>query len=313
MSLVRHVLCRDGALRLEAPDAPLPALDRWLPRFLDGDADAEDADAAVISVRHGARTGVPRPAGAPTFSLDTVGAWVRGGRVRLAGGEPGCGGRLLLECRRARIRVPERPTPDAAAELFTLLTVSAALLLGRLGRALVHAAAVTDPAGRAWLLVGDTHAGKTTTTINLVRGGWGFLSDDHVVAFPGPGGVEIEGWPRPFHVDEGWSRGEVTGRRAAVEPATFGAERWTRTAPLGGLIFPRVDAVAPTRLEPLAAAAALAALIRQTPWLMTDRGAAPAVLPLLREMSTRPAYSLSVGLDTYADPALLAVRCAPAG
>jgi hypothetical protein len=311
MDRVRHVLCHDGALWLHAPVRPLAGVERWVPRFLDGGA-VPSGDAAGIRVTVDAGAGrLERPRPRPTFGLDTVDAWVddaaREVRLRCEGAGAG---RVGLQERRAALRTPAAQTALSAAELFTMLTVSSALLLGRLGRTLVHAAAVVDPAGRAWLLVGDTHAGKTTTTVNLLRAGWGFLSDDHVVAFAGgDGGVWIEGWPRPFHVDEGWARGEVTGRRAAVEPASFGAERWRRTAPLGGLLFPRVDPPEPTRLARLSGAAALSALLRQTPWLMTDREAAPRLLSLLRAMSERPSYALSAGLDTYADPLRLAAVC----
>ena len=66
-------------------------------------------------------------------------------------------------------------------ELQGALTLSSALLLGRIGRALIHAAAVVDPFDRGWLLVGDSHAGKTTTCATLISAGWRFVADDQVV------------------------------------------------------------------------------------------------------------------------------------
>ncbi|HET6232977.1 MAG TPA: hypothetical protein VFE05_23065, partial [Longimicrobiaceae bacterium] len=49
------------------------------------------------------------------------------------------------------------------------------------------------------------------------------------------------------------------------------------------------------------AADALAALIRQSPWLLADRAAAPAVLALLQSAAGHPAFALRVGLDAYRD------------
>lgn len=314
----RSVLLHDGALSLVVDGPPVHGLERWLPRFPPTGGEAADPAHDAAEIRVG--TDGPDPGEAPetrqTFRLASVRAWVddERERARLVCVTPGCSGSIDLAARRASLHVPARDeTGAAAAELFTMLTVTSALLLGRLGRTLVHSAAVVDPAGRAWLLVGDTHAGKTTTTINMVRGGWHFLSDDHVVAGgTGTGGEPwIEGWARPFHVDSGWERGEVTGHREGVEPAEFGADRWRRTAPLGGILFPRVRPDERTGLEPVPPGTALTTLIRQTPWLMADRRAAPGVLTLLQAMVGLPAFALTLGRETYRDADLLLARCAP--
>lgn len=249
----------------------------------------------------------------PSLLLSSVSAWIdeSAGMARLWGGRAGSHGTIALTERRAELFIPLSSSPEQHDEAFTMLTISAALLLGRLRRALVHAAGAVAPDGRCWLLVGDTHAGKTTTTINLVRGGWGFLSDDHVVAALDEAGPFIEGWPRPFHVDEGWDDGRITGIRKGVEPAEFGVDRWTRSAPLAGLLFPMVNADAPTRLEPIPSATALTLLIRQSPWLLADRECAADVLDLLGRMAALPAFRLSAGRDSYADSGALlrAIDC----
>lgn len=310
-----RILSHDGALALSAP-VPSPGLARWFPRFHDSPAAQAGPPRAWIRLGGGADRVAAVPPSRPSFTFDTLRVWVDDdeGHVRLVCRTPGMAGEVDLRGLQARLQVARHePLSLADAELFTMLTISSAMLLGRLGRALVHAAAVVGPDGGAWLLVGDSHAGKTTTTINLVRGGWGFLSDDHVVAGPALGGgrMLVDGWPRPFHVDEGWTRGEVTGRREPVPPSVFGADRWRRTAPLRGLLFPRVSADDPTRLQPLPSGRALTLLIRQSPWLMADRAAAPALLRLLAAMSRLPAFALSVGMDTYQNSALLAERCRP--
>ena len=190
----------------------------------------------------------------------------------------------------------------AAWDLFSMCTLASALLLGRMHRALVHAAGIVAPDGGAWLLAGDARAGKSTTSVNLIAAGWRFVSDDNVVLFRGPGGAAwVEGWPRRFHLDEGWEEGVPRHRRGEVDPHERWPGQWVRTAPLAGLLYPRVAADRPTELSPVAASEALGALMRQSPWLLADRACAPEILASLRAACELPAYALRLGLDSYRD------------
>jgi hypothetical protein len=128
------------------------------------------------------------------------------------------------------------------------------------------------------------------------------VSDDNVVLFRGAeGAVRVEGWPRRFHLDEGWEAGTPLHRRGEVDPHERWPGQWVRTAPLAGLLFPRVAADQPTELAPLPASEALVGLMRQSPWLLADRACAPAILAFLRAACERPAFSLRLGLDSYRD------------
>jgi hypothetical protein len=171
-----------------------------------------------------------------------------------------------------------------------------------MGRALVHAAAIVAPDGGAWLLTGDTHAGKSTTTINLITAGWPFVSDDNVVLFRDAAGrLMVEGWPRRFHLDAGWEHGRPGEARGEIDPHERWPGQWVRAAPLAGLLFPRVEADRATELSPAAGAEALAGLMRQSPWLLADRARAAEILALLRAACEQPAFALRLGLDTYRD------------
>ena len=304
--IVRSLL-HDGRLRVEAHPRLLPALLRWLP-LLPEDA-AVDPRGAVLRVLppDGGALGA-LPSTRRTLHLGGVDTWVEGDAATLAGGGV-LRGRIALDAGVAEVRfAPEAADDEAAAwTLYSAATLASALLLGRMGRALAHAAAVAPADGGAWLLVGDTRAGKTTTCANLVRGGWSYLSDDHVVLYrDAEGRVAVEGWPRAFHLDEGWEGGSITRRRGETDPHARFPGRWRRAAPLAGLLFPRVEPGAPTALEPAAAPDALQGLLRQSPWLLADRRCAPRVLALLREAALLPSRSLRLGLDTYADPQRLA-------
>ena len=311
---VRLPLLADGALWIAAPPSVAPLVTRWLPDLPPSpDPSADPGDAACIRVRPAAEPRPSPPAGRPTLKLFGVACHVddAASRATLSTAGGGAWGTVDLAGCRAELRVGDADAPDVEPEVYTMATVAAALLLGRLDRALVHAAAVVGPDGRAWLLAGDTHAGKTTTTANLLNAGWRYVSDDHVVVSRGGDGrLMVEGWPRRFHLDEGWADGRPVGRRGETDPRRLWPGMWLRSAPLAGLLFPRVSAVEPTLPEPIAPADALARLLRQTPWLLADRARTPRLLALARSVAEMPAYSLRLGLDTYRSPAALVAALA---
>jgi hypothetical protein len=298
-------LVADGALRLALERSLYPLAERWIPQGL-GEPSGESAR-GTVSVR-ACRASLRRPTEPATLALDRVAAWVDQGRATavLRGAAPSSGGVLSLAPGRGRLQVDPARAQEAAGDLYSMLTVSAALLLARLERALVHAAAVVAPDGHAWLLAGDARSGKSTTCATLASAGWGYVSDDQVVLAARADDVEVEGWLRPFHLDRNGEGGEPTGERREVAPAELGLAGWRRTARLGGVILPSVAAGEPTVLTPVPAADALAGLVRQSPWLLACRDAAPAVLALLGRAVERGAFSLRLGRDTYRHPARLA-------
>ncbi len=313
-------LLEDGSLRLEAPDGLLPLLRRWLP-LLPYDTTRVDPEGAAVRVSFAdappAPTRVEQASEGPTLRLGTVDVWVDAdARHAVLRGTAGCAGRIDLRRRSADLAAPEPGEGDrgeVAWDLYSMATLSCALLLGRLGRALVHAAAVVAPGGGALLLAGDTHAGKSTTAVNLIGAGWPFVSDDHVVLSRGADGApRVEGWPRRFHLDEGWEGGAPLHRRGEVHPHERWPGSWRRAAPLAGLLFPRVEAAFPTALAPLPGSQALAGLLRQSPWLLADRSVAGGVLSLLTAACESPAFSLRLGLDSYRDAARLIEVLRPA-
>jgi hypothetical protein len=309
-------LLADGALRLEADPALLPLLERWLP-LLPYDEPSRPrggTPARLRAVRGAADASILAEARPPTLRLGQAEAWIEGASLRLRG-SAGCTGRGKLDAPSVVLTVPETLAEGEAEaagwDLYSMATVTAALLLGGMHRALVHAAAVVAPDGGAWLLVGDARAGKTSTCAGLLAAGWRYVSDDHVVLARPRGRPAVEGWPRRFHLDEGWGRGSPLGSRGDVDPRERWPGAWVRTAPLAGLLFPRVEADAPTALAPLSPADALPKLLRQSPWLLADRAAAPGVLALLQEAVARRSYALRLGLDTWNQPSILAERLAP--
>ncbi|HEX6940946.1 MAG TPA: hypothetical protein VF158_16125 [Longimicrobiales bacterium] len=308
---LRRTLLEDGSLVVRA-DAETEAQVRyWLPRLPAGPVDPAGVRASIdLRLVDDAPDAPDAPPSPPALALGPVRAWLSEAPARMVfhAQDRAVAGAIDFARLRAEIGVSraaataERPHPG----IYSALTVSAALLLNRMRRALLHGAAVVAPDGRAWLLVGDAFAGKTTTTVNLVAGGWAYLSDDHVVLGRGLDGLpSVEGWPRAFHLDRGYRSGITTGEREAIDPADLGADRWRRSAPIAGALFPTVVADRPTRIAPIAPADALARLIRQSPWLLADRSVAGDVLALLSDIGSRPAFALRLGRDSYRDPVRL--------
>jgi hypothetical protein len=300
---VTRALLEDGSLALRADPGVWDAVEPWFPR-VPVRAPAPGATRARLRVRAG-EPAFAVPGAPPVLDLRGVLGWIRpSGEILLHGAGEGASAVVDPAAGRAEVRL--EPTGERngvpGVEMFAALTLVSAFLLGRLGRTLVHAAAVVAPDGRAWLLAGGTFSGKSTTCVGLIRAGWDYLADDHVVLGRGTGGaLEVEGWPRRFNLDHGYAAGESVGARSRVDPASFGPGRWRRRAPLGGVLFPRVEAASTTATAALHPAGALSRLLQQSPWLLADAGAARSVLALLEEAARAPAFDLRLGADSYRD------------
>lgn len=266
---------------------------------------------AAIEIENCSTPSAPPPIAEPTLDARFVRFWRNaendGGLLLDVGGT--LEGRIDLRNQHARIRVhAEEVVPEAQRlAVYGALRVSMALLLGRQGRALFHSAALVGSNGRAWLLAGDSHSGKTTTVLTLRRGGFDYVSDDELVlsACPETGELGITGWPRRLALDEGYASGASRGTRAPVDARRFGPGRRRPRAPVAGVIFPRVEAAAPTRLTRVGAADALGRLVRHSPWLLADPPSGAALLGLLRRLAFLPAFDLRLGTDTYANAGAL--------
>jgi hypothetical protein len=301
--LVRAIL-DDGVLGLDAAPEIADAVSGWLPCLISG-AIPEAPPRGWIRVERAGRAFAP-PSEPHRLELRSIAGWFQqGDQLLMSDPEGRVSGVVDLPEMEARIHL-ELDGSDPALlgpEIFSALTLAAAMLLGRTCRTLVHAGGIVGRDGRAWLLSGGTFSGKTTTCLNLIRSGWDYLADDQVVLrSEASAEVAVEGWPRRFNVDDGYAFGVSRGVRRRVDPGGFGPGRWVSRAPLGGLLFPRVRPEEPTSLVPLGTMDALAGILRQAPWLLGDPAGAPELLSVLQRAAARPAYRLSLGSDCYADP-----------
>ena len=299
---VSRALLRDGSLALRAEARAWPAVAPWIPRIPPAEPGPGQAR-AWIHAEYGPPAFVP-PSTAPVIDMGGVEGWAEpSGRVLLCEREHRVSAVVDPSAGQAsvRLQVPADPAEELRIAIFAGLTLAAAFLMGRLGRTLVHAGAVVAPDGRAWLLVGGTFSGKSTTCLNLMRAGWNYLADDHVVLAGAGDGVDVEGWPRKFNLDRGYAGGVSQGVRSRVDPEALVPGRWQRAAPLAGVLFPRVQAELPTALTRVSAPESLSRLLQQSPWLLADPGTAAEVLALLQRAARLPAFELRLGADSYRD------------
>ncbi|KPJ97147.1 MAG: hypothetical protein AMS20_17580 [Gemmatimonas sp. SG8_28] len=274
-------LLADGSAVVETDPSCWPYVEPWIPLHC-AELESDAAARATLTVAPlPARTSPPDPAGDATVRV--------GDSIDLRGPT----GELYVD-----LDDHER----ARGDVYSMLTVASALVLGRLGCVLIHAGAVIARDGRSWLVVGDARSGKSTTCVSLAACGLDLLSDDQVVLRADGDDVQVEGWLRPVHLDDGWDRKIPVGERRTIHPSALGRWEDIRVAPVAGTIHTAVEPDTPTHVTDLSAADAFARLVRQSPWLLADRGVASAVVATLTRVAGLPRHVLHLGRDTFGRP-----------
>lgn len=279
-----------------------PLVRPWLPLNSEPVATAT-LPRATLSVDVGRTAPRPDPIEHVTLRLGSIDTYVDDDAsiVKMRGASK-CWGRLDLEAPRGTLWVDPDGSEQTLADVYTMLTIGSAFLLGRLGRALVHAGAVATAGNHAWLVVGDAHSGKSTTCVSLAMRGYRLLSDDQVVLSDRAGRVSVEGWLRPLHLDDGWSRGVPSGQRRTIRPSDLEKTPRRRTAELGAALFTSVNPDETTTVSECSAADAFLQIVRQSPWLLADRRAAASAMDTLSSVAVLPCFALELGLDTFGSP-----------
>lgn len=286
----RHLLLDDSIL-LDVDPRLESAVSSWIPLPSCRSGNGEPS-ASRIFVHSAPLLGVEVPGTSPTLRVGSVGVWLNtnSGRAMLGAAERDCAGAVDLHYRQAT--VVASASAEAAPRLRTALTIASSLLLGRLGRALVHAGAIVQPGGRAWLLTCDPGIGGHAAFQRLMTAGWPGLATCRVVL--GEDGI------RGSMVVEGLPELESTTQ---LEP---GWGRHVGTADLAGVIVLRSTPQQPTLLVRMPETDLLSILEPESPWLRLDQLGVAGVLRAMHGGLRLPAFELHQGLDTYADPKRLA-------
>ena len=294
---LRQALLPDGSLLLDMDERLEGLVSPWVLIGRETAAGHAESAAARVFVHEAVLFGVEAPAATPTLRVGTVGVWLGhdSHRAVLGATERDCAGAVDLEFLQATLIAAV--APGVAPRLQAMLTLASALLMGRLGRALVSASAVIRPSGGAWLVAGCEGAGRTTTALRLASAGWLCVSAERaVLRQEGVRGVVVEGWPEPALAGEtGWESSRAAMPAAEVE----------------GVLLLRHEPAEPTRLVPGPDVDVLEALGTSSPWLRLDQSGASGVLRAMRHGLRLPVYELHLGLDTYANAERLADVLAP--
>jgi hypothetical protein len=286
----RHLLL-DDSLLIDVDPRLEGAVSSWIP-LRSCRSGAGEQGASRIFVHAAPPLGVETPRTVPSLRLGSVGVWLHreSSRAMLGACERDCAGTVDLQYRQATLVA--RAAGDAVPRLQTALTLAGSLLLGRLGRALVHAAAVVQPGGRAWLLTSQQGNGSVSAMVQPLVAEWSPLALQRVV-------LREDARHRTLTV-EGLAESEGT---SAPEPDRG---RHVGTAELAGVLILRSTPHQPTLLVRKTELDLLSVLERESPWLRLDQAGASGIVRSLHGGLRLPTFELRQGLDTYADPARLA-------
>ena len=191
----------------------------------------------------------------------------------------------------------ETATREAKRELAR---VGAIVRLRARGRYFVHGAGLVDPIGRAFVLAGDSGAGKSTLAFALARSGWRVLGDDGVVLEARETTVVAHGWRDPLRVSaavfpEAADASAGTTLRGVNDDPRGRVRVWApegRSAPVAAIVF--VRRAQQRRLAVIEPLAALAHLVRQSPWVVMADSWSRRHLEALRHMAvTIPALEFA--------------------
>jgi hypothetical protein len=259
----------------------------------------------------------------PDLSADTRPTFRQGNVVIRSGGEPEGEVLITWEGAPATARLSGQAleaelilSPAACTRLDECLRgfgmVTLIFLLRRAGWHHVHAATAVDPAGRGWLLAGNTHAGKSTTAALLASLGWAVGCDD--IAFLARQGesVIVHAFRAPIALRPGGQ--ELLARdggrpflprgKTLFTPEELGG-RWIGTIRPDLVLFTSVGTDY-TSAQPIRGAEVLAELVRWSAWVALEPALAQSHLDLLNALA-RQARCLRVilGRDLFRDPSIL--------
>ncbi len=286
-------------------------------------------DSAVAEWLHESRMELPEDFRVVLNVVDSVGEWddsreiFQQADVDIRAGEPLGWVHVTWRAAPARARIDERRA-EAIVEvsrealeqvdyfLRSFFLVTLIFLWKRVGRYHVHAATAIDPAGRGWMLIGDSCSGKSTTTALLASRGWRVSTDD--IAFLAPGGdrARVVGFRSPIALRPGGF--DLIGRAGGLAlarrgkhgfwPEDLGAAWVSEVAP-DIVVFTAIGGDR-TTLTPLPARQAITPLMQRSPWVLFEPTGSQEHLDLMARL-TRQArcYTATLAPDLFSAPGAL--------
>jgi hypothetical protein len=193
----------------------------------------------------------------------------------------------------------------------SFLLVIQAFLLRRQGWYHLHGAALRDPQGRDWVVTGNSHSGKSTTTAFLALQGWQIATDDIGYVVLRDGRVELHGSRARIALREGGQTllGTLAGtplparRKAGFWPEELGS-RWIPTVSPAIIAFPALgERTTMTRATPRRA---IAELVKWSHWMLYEPAFAQEHLDALAALGAQSrCFDLTLAPDLFTTPHLL--------
>lgn len=204
----------------------------------------------------------------------------------------------------------------AALEKFesaerSFLLVMLVFLMRRQGWYHVHGATLVDPRGRGWLIAGDSHCGKSTTTALLATRGWQVGTDDIGFLSDREGRIVSTAARSPISLRKGGL--ELLGAKGGIEqsrrnktgfwPDELGST-WTQDVMPELIMFPTLGER--TGIVPAPARAALSEIVKWSLWVLFEPAFAQEHLDVLGRLARQSrCFNLTLGPDLFDHPDML--------
>ncbi|HEY3581422.1 MAG TPA: hypothetical protein VGK82_12790 [Pyrinomonadaceae bacterium] len=206
---------------------------------------------------------------------------------------------LLLEHKNpVCVSVFIREVNDVELGRVTSFAVCAAMR--RFGLFELHAAGVVVPNTRdGVLIVGPSGSGKSTLTLELVKSGWGYLSDDELLLNVAGEEVEARGFRSFFALSP--ASGATVGPsrfKTSFEPASIFAVPAVSCVAPRSVLFTSISGLNETQISALDQSETMTRLIRACPWATYDTAVAGPYLQLLSRLAHQArGFDLQAGTD----------------
>ena len=206
---------------------------------------------------------------------------------------------LLLEHKNP-IRVSVFICGPTDTELGRVTSFAVCAALRRFGLFELHAAGVVAPkTSDGVLIVGASGSGKSTLTLELVKSGWGYLSDDELLLSHVGEEVEARGFRSFFALAPASVATVGPGDlKMCFEPASMLAAPPVTSVAARFVLFTSISGLEETRISELDQAETMARLLRACPWATYDTAVAGSYLQLLSRLARQArGFDLQGGTD----------------
>lgn len=191
-------------------------------------------------------------------------------------------------------------------------------LLRPLGVYGLHAAGLVAQNGLGFLVIGPTGSGKSTLALELIRRGWGYLSDDAVLLRSESEDVRALAFRKPFSIDTAAAPAYADFPLKSPGPHSSGNHKQRIDIQDGYpeqhvseclprvLLFPRIIPDEPSSLHPIDVLSALGKLLEQSGPQLFDKNTMSQHLEVLKWLVQQSeSFELRAGPDFYLEAGTL--------